>query len=112
MNNPEFKKLKIFRVVDMNDYANNSVVMRTIINKTTGNINAISVDQGEQITEKLSRFDHFIQIIEGKAEILVNDQIYNLSSGQCIIIPANSQNTIKANEKFKMISTIIKSGYE
>lgn len=112
MNNPEFKKLKIFAIVDINDYVPNGVVLKNIINKTTGNINVISIDKGEELTEKLSRFDHFIQIIEGKAEILVNDQTYTLNPGECIIIPANSKNTIKANEKFKMISTIIKSGYE
>ena len=112
MNHPEFKKLKIFDIVDMNDYVAHGVVLKNILNKATGNINVISIDQGEELTEKLSRFDHFIQIIEGKAEILLNEHSYTLNPGQCIIIPANSKNTIKANEKFKMISTIIKSGYE
>lgn len=112
MNNPEFKKLTVFAIAGLNDYVPNGVVLKNILNKITGNVNAISIDKGEQLTEKLSRFDHFIQIIEGKAEILVDDQTYHLNSGQCIIIPANSKNTIKANEKFKMISTIIKSGYE
>lgn len=112
MKNPEFKKLKVFGILDTNDYAPNGVIMKNIIKKASGNVNVISIDQGEELTEKLSRFDHFIQIIEGKAEILVNDKSYTLNSGQCIIIPANSKNTIKANEKFKMISTIIKSGYE
>ncbi|MEO5790275.1 MAG: cupin domain-containing protein [Gelidibacter sp.] len=112
MKDLEFKKLKVFGILDINDYAPNSVVMKNIIKKASGNVNVISIDKGEQLTEKLSRFDHFIQIVEGKAEILVDDKTYNLNSGQCIIIPANSKNTIKANEKFKMISTIIKSGYE
>jgi hypothetical protein len=35
-----------------------------------------------------------------------------LDTGQSIIIPAHTRNIIKANERFKMISTIIKSGYE
>ena len=112
MKNSEIKKLKVFNVVEINDYAPNDVVMKNIIKKDSGNVKVISIDQGEQLTEKLSRFDHFIQIIEGKAEVLVNDKIYILNVGQCIIIPANSNNTIKAKEKFKMISTIIKSGYE
>lgn len=112
MNHLEFKKLTVFTITDFNDYTSSGVALKNILHKTTGNVNAISIDKGEQLTEKLSRFDHFIHIIEGKAEIWVDGQIYNLNSGQCIIIPANSKNTIKANEKFKMISTIIKSGYE
>jgi len=35
-----------------------------------------------------------------------------LETGQSIIIPAHSRNSIKANVRFKMLSTIIKSGYE
>jgi hypothetical protein len=35
-----------------------------------------------------------------------------LDIGQSIIIPAHTANTVKANVRFKMISTIIKSGYE
>ena len=112
MNHLEFKKLTVFTITDFNDYTSSGVALKNILHKTTGNVNAISIDKGEQLTEKLSRFDHFIHIIEGKAEIWVDGQIYNLNSGQCIIIPANSKNTIKAIEKFKMISTIIKSGYE
>lgn len=112
MNDPEFKKLTIFAVTGINDYVANGVVLKSILSKTTGNVNAISVDKDEQLTEKLSRFDHFIQIVEGTAEILIDGQSYILNSGQCIIIPANSKNTIRANEKFKMLSTIIKSGYE
>lgn len=86
--------------------------MCKIIKKTTGNICAVSFDSGEALTEKLSPFDTFIQIIEGNAEILIDGESSLLSTGQSIIIPANIRNTIKANERFKMISTIIKSGYE
>ena len=57
-------------------------------------------------------FETFIQIIEGNAEIIIDDKSNLLKVGQSIIIPANARNTIKANEKFKMLSTIIKSGYE
>ena len=35
-----------------------------------------------------------------------------LQTGQAIILPAYTSNIVKANERFKMISTIIKSGYE
>jgi quercetin dioxygenase-like cupin family protein len=88
------------------------VVRKTIIKKTTGNVTAVSFDSGENLTEKISPFDIFIQIIEGRAEILIDDSSQNLKTGEGIIIPAHSRNTIKANERFKMISTIIKSGYE
>ena len=64
------------------------------------------------MTEKISPFDTFIQVIDGKAEVVIDDVSSLLNVGESIIIPAHTSNTIKANVRFKMISTTIKSGYE
>jgi quercetin dioxygenase-like cupin family protein len=112
MKNSEQEKSKAFIIVELIEYVPNAVVIKTIIKKTTGNVTAVSIDSGENLTEKSSPFDTFIQIIEGKAEILIDAISQNLETGESIIIPAHSKNIIKANERFKMISTIIKSGYE
>jgi len=110
--NTELTKSKSHIIVEIIEYMANSVVIKTIIKKSTGNISIMSFDSGEGLTEKTSPFDTFAQIIEGKAEIVI-DKISNLLlSGQGIIIPAHSPNYIKPNGRFKMILTIIKSGYE
>lgn len=112
MENTEVEKSKSFITLEIIEYVPNSVVIKSIIKRTTGNITAISVDSGKNLNEKIVPFDKFIQIIEGKAEILIDGESHNLNTGDAIIIPAHSKNTIKANERFKMISTVIKSGYE
>lgn len=108
----EQEKGKIFIIVEIIEYIPNSVVIKTIIKKTTGNVTVSSFDTGEALTEKTSPFDTFIQVIDGKAEVVINDESSMLDTGQSIIIPAHSRNIIKANERFKIISTVIKSGYE
>ena len=111
-NSAQLEKSISHIIVEIIEYMANSVVIKTIIKKSTGNISIMSFDSGEGLTEKTSPFDTFAQIIEGKAEIVI-DKISNLlSSGQGIIIPANSPNYIKPNGRFKMILTVIKSGYE
>jgi len=90
----------------------NAVVIKTIIRKSTGNISIMSFDSGEGLTEKTSPFDTFAQIIDGKAEIVINKVSNILNTGMGIIIPAHALNFIKPNGRFKMILTIIKSGYE
>lgn len=112
METPDVSKSKIFIIVEILEYIPNSVVIKTIIRKTTGNVTAVSFDSGEAMTEKISPFDTFIQVIDGKAEIVIDDISNALDTGDSIIIPAHSRNTIKANVRFKMISTTIKSGYE
>ena len=108
----ELDKAKILIIVEIIEYVPNSVVIKTIIKKTTGNVSVASFDSGETLTDGLSPFDNFIQIIDGRAEITIDGIKNQLETGQSIIIPAHSYNTIKANIRFKMLSTVIKSGYD
>ena len=108
----DLEKSKSHIILEIIEYMANSVVIKTIIKKSTGNISVMSFDGGEGLTEKTSPFDSFVQIIEGKAVIVIDKISHLLKSGQGIIIPAHSPNYIKPNGRFKMISTIIKSGYE
>ena len=112
MLNIEIEKSKSHILIEIIEYVPNSVVTKTIIRKTTGNISVVAIDTGEALAEKISPFDTYLQIIEGKAEVVIDEHSNMLQTGQAIIIPAHTSNIVKANERFKMISTIIKSGYE
>src|ERR1700735_3367248 len=102
----ELEKSSAHIIVEIMEYVSNSVVIKTIIKKSTGNISIMSFDSGEGLTEKSSPFDTFAQIIEGKAEMVIDKISHMLESGQGIIIPAHSPNFIKPNGRFKMILTI------
>jgi quercetin dioxygenase-like cupin family protein len=112
MDSLEIENSKGFIIAEMLEYIPNSVVIKTILRKITGNITALAFDSGEVLTDKTSRFDNLLQVIEGKAEVIIDEKLHCLTKGDSIIIPAHSHSAIKANERFKMISTIIKSGYE
>jgi quercetin dioxygenase-like cupin family protein len=108
----EVEKSKIHIIIEIIEYVPNAVVSKTIIKKTTGNVTVSSFDAGEELAEKTSPFDNFIQIIDGTAEVTIDKKKFRLTLGQGIIIPAHASHNFTANEQFKMLSTIIKSGYE
>lgn len=108
----ELKKSEAHIVVEIIEYRPNAVLSKTIINKITGNVTVSSFAAGEGLGEKTSPFDIFIQIIDGTAEVLINEKKFKLGLGKGIVIPAHSVHCFNANEQFKMIATIIKSGYE
>lgn len=112
MDSNEVGKSEVLITVEIIEYVPNSVVIKTILKKSTGNISVMSVDSGEGLTEKTTPFDTFVQIIDGQAEIVINGKSHLLIVGQSIVIPAHAPNLIKPNGRFKMIQTIIKSGYE
>ena len=110
MESIEIEKSRAHIVVEIIEYVPNSVVIKTILKKSTGNISVMSFDTGEGLTEKTTPYDTFAQIIEGNAEIVIKGESNLLVTGQSIVIPANASNFIKPNGRFKMILTVIKSG--
>jgi quercetin dioxygenase-like cupin family protein len=112
MDTKELEKAKAHITVEIIEYIPNSVVIKTILKKTTGNISVISFDSGEGLTEKTTPYDTFVQIIDGTAEIVISGKNYFLRTGQSIVIPAHEPNIVTPNGRFKMIQTVIKSGYE
>jgi len=108
----EIEKSKVHITVEIIEYIPNSVVIKTVFKKSTGNISVMSFDSGEGLTEKTTPFDTFAQIIDGKAEIVISGEPFFLETGQSIVIPAHAPNYIRPNGRFKMILTVIKSGYE
>jgi quercetin dioxygenase-like cupin family protein len=112
MQTTEIEKLKVHNLSEIIEYVANSVESKTILRKTTGSIKVIAFDTGEALSEAISPFDTFIEVIEGIAEFKIDGRINNLQKGQGIIVPAHSAVVVKALRKFKMITTVIKSGYE
>lgn len=108
----ELEKNKAHIIVEIIEYMPNAVVSKTIIKKTTGNVTAISMAVGEELMEKISPYDTYIQIIDGNASVMIDDKEVILKLGQGIIIPAKAKHSFNANEQFKMLATVIKSGYD
>lgn len=110
--NIELEKALAHIIIEIIEYLPNAVVSKTIIKKLTGNITATSFDAGEELEEKLLPFDTYVQIIDGTALLTMNKKGLSMTKGEGIIIPAHTQHHFSAKEKFKIISTVIKSGYE
>ncbi len=108
----EMEKGKEHIIVEIVEYMSKAVVVRTIIKKTTGNITATSFDEGEELGENQLPFDAYVQIIDGRAKLMLDGREIILKLGEGIIIPAHSTHSFSAKEQFKMITTVIKSGYE
>lgn len=110
--NLELEKATPMITVEIIEYVAKSVVIKTILKKSSGNISIVSVDSGEGLTEKTSPFDTFVQVVDGSACLFIRNQSHALSTGDSIIIPAHASSFVEPNGRFKMITTVLKSGYE
>ena len=107
---PDKSKTQI--IVEIIEYIPHVVVSKTVIKKNTDNITVSSFSEGDELVEKNAPFDTYIQIIDGIAELSINNRDYILHMGDGIIIPAHSRHYFNANVQFKMLSTIVRSDCE
>ncbi|NLV19972.1 MAG: cupin domain-containing protein [Bacteroidetes bacterium] len=108
MGNNEFEKGTKFSYAASIPYADKSVVSKHVLKKETGNISLMSFDKGEGLSEHTSPYDAVVQIVDGKAGIIINGVSNILETGDTIIMPANTPHSVKAVEKFKMVLTLIR----
>ncbi|MDD3984315.1 MAG: cupin domain-containing protein [Methanobacterium sp.] len=100
---------KMVKVENLIDYQENSVVSREIIRKETGTVTIFAFDKGEGLSEHTAPFDAMVQVVDGKAEIIISNKSHIVEKGEMIIMPANDHHALKAVERFKMILTMIRS---
>jgi quercetin dioxygenase-like cupin family protein len=91
------------------EYASQSIVSKTIIKKSTGTVTVFAFDKGEELSEHTAPFEALVQILDGDAEITIGGTAYTVRRGEAIILPANVAHSVRANVKFKMMLTMIKS---
>ena len=90
------------------EYADGSVVSKTLIKKEIGNITLFAFDKKEGLSEHTAPFDAVVYILDGQAEITVGDKTSTVKAGEMLIMPANISHALHAEEKFKMLLVMIR----
>ncbi|HET8686589.1 MAG TPA: cupin domain-containing protein [Methanosarcina sp.] len=97
-----------FVAADFIDYASGAVVSKTILKNAAGNITLFAFDAGEGLAEHSSPHAALVQLLDGEAEITIGGMPHVLTTGQCLLMPANIPHALKATQAFKMMLTMIK----
>jgi quercetin dioxygenase-like cupin family protein len=90
------------------NYADGSVVSKTLIKKDIGNITLFAFDSGQGLSEHTAPFDAVVYILEGQAEITIGGQAQTVMAGEMLIMPANVSHSLHAAERFKMLLIMIR----
>ena len=106
--NIEISKGVALKSKDHIDYADGSVVSKTLLKKEIGNITLFSFDSGQGLSEHTAPFDAFVYILDGKAEIAIGGEKQTVEEGEMLIMPANVAHALHAHERFKMLLVMIR----
>lgn len=91
------------------EYAADSIVSKTILDKPVGNLTLFAFDRGQRLTEHTSPYDAVVEVLDGKAAITIGGQDVEVAAGQIIIMPANIPHAVTAAERFKMLLIMVRA---
>lgn len=96
-------------MVNLVEYAKDSIVSKTILNKSVGTLTLFAFDAGQSLSEHTAPYDAVVQVLDGGARLTIGGKDKMVSAGQIIIMPANVPHAVNAEEKFKMLLIMIRA---
>ena len=96
-------------LVDLIEYSKDSIVSKTILDKSVGTITLFAFDKGQKLSEHTAPYDAVVQVLDGMAQVTIGGTIKQVSAGQIIIMPAHVPHAVAADEKFKMMLIMIRA---
>jgi len=96
-------------VKDLVDYAEGSVVSRTVAKNDAGTITLFAFDAGQELSEHSTPFDAFVHVLDGEAELVIGGEPVKARAGDLVVMPADVPHAVRATERFKMMLVMLRA---
>ncbi|MEW6360263.1 MAG: cupin domain-containing protein [Planctomycetota bacterium] len=91
------------------DYAEGSIVSRTLAENKAGTLTLFAFDKGQGLSEHSAPFDAVVQVLDGKVALTIGGKAVAARKGQAVVMPANVPHAVKAPTRFKMLLTMLRA---
>ena len=105
----EFPTSESIDLVQSIQYADGSIVSKTLADHKNGSLTLFAFDAGQGLSEHTSPYQAVVQILDGESLWTVGGQAGTVASGEWIILPAKVPDGVQAKSRFKMLLTMIHS---
>lgn len=96
-------------LVDHIQYAEGSVVSKTLIKKQTGTVTLFAFDTGQELSEHTAPYDAMVEVLDGTAHWRIGGLDIAVRAGEFVMLPANVPHGVVAETPFKMLLTMIRA---
>jgi len=93
---------------DVIQYAEGSVVSRTLVKTDKGTVTLFAFDKGQSLSEHSAPFDAMVQVLDGQSELVIGGKKVLARKGETVVMPADIPHAVNAPERFKMLLTMIR----
>ncbi len=90
------------------DYAADSVVSKTLLDKPTGTLTLFAFDAGQRLSEHTAPFDAVVQVVDGEGVVTIDGADHTVKTGEIVIMPAHIPHDVRADRQFKMLLVMIR----
>ncbi len=97
------------RLTELVEYAADSIVSKTILDKSSGTVTLFAFDKGQKLSEHTAPYDAIVQVLDGVGQIIIDGGTNDVGAGEIIIMPANVAHAVVGEEKFKMLLIMVRA---
>ncbi|AVM71287.1 cupin domain-containing protein [Streptococcus mutans] len=84
------------------------MLSKTLVQRKDLGMTIFSLDKDQEIGRHCSSGDAMVNILSGLAKITIDEEVFEVATGQTIIMPANIPHSLYAKEAFQMLLVVVK----
>lgn len=89
-------------------YQEGSIVSRIVAKTAGGSLTVFAFDEGQSLSEHTVPHRAVLVVLDGTAEVTIEDRRYRVKAGQMIDLPENVPHAIDAPDRFTMSLTLLR----
>ena len=97
----------VLELASLVNYEEGQVVSRTLSQNKAVSVTLFAFAGEEEISTHASDGDAMVTILAGNAKITIGGQIFSLSQGKTIVMPAGIPHAVAADGPFKMMLLVV-----
>lgn len=98
----------VFELSDLVSYQDGTIVSRTLVDTESATVTVFALAEGQTISEHTAPHDAIMQVLDGTATVSINEELYEVETGEALVFPSAEPHALDAQHRFKMLLTMIR----
>ena len=97
----------VLTLISQVEYLPGQIVSKTLAQNNHYSLTLFAFEKDEEIFSHKSEGDALLMVLDGKSRVTIEGEKYSLCAGESIVMPANVPHAVYAEERFKMLLTVL-----
>ncbi|NLB29848.1 MAG: cupin domain-containing protein [Clostridiales bacterium] len=98
---------RVYKIAELAEYLSGQIVSKTLSQNSAHSLTLFAFDKNEEISTHASDGDAMIIALDGAGRITIDGEVFTLTAGETIVMPAGKPHAVFAQERFKMLLIVM-----